>query len=65
MLVLYGHLFSSYAWKALIPLYANPHDCPRLRECRAHLLALPPVARCIDEARPYRHYFPVGAPDRD
>src|SRR5204863_1730192 len=23
MLELYGHLFSSYTWKALIPLYAN------------------------------------------
>ena len=23
MLALYGHLFSSYTWKALIPLYAN------------------------------------------
>ena len=32
---------------------------------RAHLLALPAVVRCIDDARPYRHYFPLGAPDRD
>ncbi len=23
LLALYGHLFSSYTWKALIPLYAN------------------------------------------
>ena len=37
----------------------------RLRELRSYLLALPPVKRCIDEARPYRAYFPLGAPDRD
>lgn len=40
-------------------------DCPRLRNWRAELNALAPVARCIDEARPYRSYFPPGAPDRD
>lgn len=32
---------------------------------RARLLARPSVARCIDEARPYRSFFPPGAPDRD
>jgi glutathione S-transferase len=42
-----------------------PADLPRLRAWRAHLLALPAVRRCVDEARPYRHYFPLGAPDRD
>ncbi len=42
-----------------------PQACPRLREWRAHLLALPSVKRCIEEARPYRSYFPLGAPDRD
>lgn len=42
-----------------------PADCTRLRAWRAHLLALPPVARCVDDARPYRSYFPLGAPDRD
>lgn len=40
-------------------------EFPRLRRWRAHLLALPPVKRCVDDARPYRHYFPLGAPDRD
>ena len=25
----------------------------------------PVVARAVDEARPYRPYFPLGAPDRD
>jgi glutathione S-transferase len=32
---------------------------------RAELLALPEVSRCVEEARPYRPYFPLGAPDRD
>ncbi len=39
--------------------------CPRLRDLRAELLALPAVARCVDDARPYRDWFPPGAPDRD
>jgi glutathione S-transferase len=38
---------------------------PRLKQWRAHLLSLPPVAQCIDDARPYRANFPLGAPDRD
>jgi glutathione S-transferase len=38
---------------------------PMLAAYRARLLAHPPVARCVDEARPYRSYFPPGAPDRD
>ena len=42
-----------------------PTDCPRLAALRAELLALPAVSRCVDEARPYRAYFPPGAPDRD
>jgi len=42
-----------------------PSDCPRLAQLRAELLSLPPVARCVDDARPYRPYFPLGAPDRD
>lgn len=36
-----------------------------LRAYRARALARPSVARCIEEARPYRHFFPLGAPDRD
>lgn len=32
---------------------------------RARLLARPSMVRAVDEARPYRHYFPLGAPDRD
>ena len=42
-----------------------PEDCPRLAELRAELLALPEVVRVVDEARPYRSYFPPGAPERD
>lgn len=38
---------------------------PRLNAYRARLLAHPQVARAVDEARPYRAYFPLGAPDRD
>jgi len=38
---------------------------PQLAAYRARLLARPAVARCVDEARPYRAYFPLGAPDRD
>jgi glutathione S-transferase len=38
---------------------------PRLAAYRARLLAHPIVARAVDEGRPYRHYFPLGAPDRD
>lgn len=37
----------------------------RLREYRAQLLARPSFARAVEEGRPYRSYFPLGAPDRD
>ncbi|GGC45158.1 glutathione S-transferase family protein [Chelatococcus reniformis] len=40
----------------------------RFRHVRAYrnrLLARPSVARAVDEARPYRPFFPLGAPDRD
>jgi glutathione S-transferase len=40
-------------------------DRPRLSALRAELLALPPVVRCVEDARPFRAYFPPGAPDRD
>lgn len=36
-----------------------------LRGYRARLLARPSVARTVEEARPYRPFFPPGAPDRD
>jgi glutathione S-transferase len=40
-------------------------DFPLLRAYRARLLARPSFARAVEEARPYRSYFPLGAPDRD
>jgi glutathione S-transferase len=36
-----------------------------LRAYRSRLLARPSFARAVDEARPFRSYFPLGAPDRD
>ena len=36
-----------------------------VRAYRSRLLARPSVARAVDEARPYRHLFPLGAPNRD
>jgi len=42
-----------------------PEALANLRAYRARLLARPSVMRCVEDARPYRHYFPLGAPDRD
>ncbi|GMV47107.1 MAG: hypothetical protein AMXMBFR66_25050 [Pseudomonadota bacterium] len=36
-----------------------------LRAYRARLLERASVARAVDEARPYRAFFPLGAPERD
>jgi glutathione S-transferase len=44
---------------AIDPAFAHVHAY------RRRLLARPAFARAIDEARPYRAYFPLGAPDRD
>ena len=38
---------------------------PNVLAYRQRLLARPSFARAVDEARPYRSYFPLGAPDRD
>jgi len=38
---------------------------PKLRSYRARLLKHPAISRAVEEGRPYRHYFPLGAPDRD
>ena len=38
---------------------------PKLKAYRARLLGHPQVSRVVEEARPYRPYFPLGAPDRD
>lgn len=37
----------------------------RLTAYRARLLARPSVFRCVEDARPFRPFFPLGAPDRD
>jgi glutathione S-transferase len=44
---------------AIAPTFANVHAY------RRRLLARPSFARAVDEARPFRAYFPLGAPDRD
>ena len=36
-----------------------------LRAYRSRLLQRPSFARAVDEARPFRAFFPLGAPDRD
>ena len=45
------------------------HEIPAsfaiVRAYRARALARPSISRCVEEARPYRHFFPLGAPDRD
>jgi glutathione S-transferase len=38
---------------------------PKMKAYRERLLAHPAVSRCVEEARPYRHIFPLGAPGRD
>ena len=42
-----------------------PPGCPELQGYRRRLLARPSFARVVDEARPFRASFPLGAPDRD
>ena len=42
-----------------------PDGLTSLKGYRARALPRPAVARVVDEARPYRHLFPLGAPDRD
>lgn len=42
-----------------------PRELANLRAYRQRLLARPSFARAVDEARPYRAYFPPGTPDRD
>jgi len=45
--------------------YEIPAGHTYLKAYRARLLARPSFARAVDEARRFRHYFPLGAPDRD
>ena len=42
-----------------------PAGLQALHAYRARLLARPSFARAVDEARPYRPLFPLGAPERD
>lgn len=46
-------------------VYRIPDRYENLRAYRARLLAHPSIARCVEDARPYRPFFPLGAPDRD
>jgi glutathione S-transferase len=47
--------------------WSHPMDgrFPNVAAYRQRLMARPAFARAIEEARPYRAYFPGGAPDRD
>lgn len=47
--------------------WTHPIDArfAHVRAYRERLLARPSFKRAVDEARPYRSYFPLGAPDRD
>jgi len=47
--------------------WTHPIDASfeNLHAYRRRLLSRPSFARAVDEARPYRSYFPLGAPDRD
>lgn len=47
--------------------WSHPIDSrfANVRAYRERLLARPSFARAVDEARPYRSLFPLGAPDRD
>lgn len=42
-----------------------PESFVALKAYRTRLLARPSAVRCVDDARPYRPLFPLGAPDRD
>jgi glutathione S-transferase len=46
-------------------VHAIAPELGHLRAYRARLLARPSIARAVDEARPFRSFFPLGAPDRD
>ncbi|PKP89630.1 MAG: glutathione S-transferase [Alphaproteobacteria bacterium HGW-Alphaproteobacteria-16] len=46
-------------------IHPIPDSHANVRAYRARLLARPSIARVVEEARPYRPLFPLGAPDRD
>ncbi len=47
--------------------WTHPIDPPfrHVQAYRRRLLERPSFARAVDEARPWRKFFPLGAPDRD
>ena len=45
--------------------WVHPIPDGTLKSYRSRLLAHQSIARVVDEARPYRSFFPLGAPDRD
>ena len=47
--------------------WSHPMDgrFPHVAAYRERLMARPAFKQCIEEARPYRPFFPGGAPDRD
>ena len=54
--------------QSLTPIHNNaltPAQYDALIAYRARLLQRRSFARAVDEARRFRHYFPLGAPDRD
>jgi len=63
-----GHFSLADCAAAPALLYADwthgiPAEHEALHAYRARLLARPGYARALDEARPYRHMFPLGAPE--
>lgn len=65
-----GHFSLADCGAAPFLFYADwthpiPAACRNVIAYRQRLLAFPPFARAVDEARPYRAFFPLGAPDRD
>lgn len=46
-------------------IHPIPDTLTALKAYRARLLARPSFARAVDEARYFRPFFPLGAPDRD
>jgi glutathione S-transferase len=62
MLQLFSHPFSSYCQKVLVALWEN--DVP-FTSGTWKIPRRPSFARAVEEGRPYRSYFPLGAPDRD
>lgn len=45
--------------------WVHPIPPGALKDYRTRVLKHPSVARVVGEARPYRSFFPLGAPDRD